>query len=72
MVRRRVLPPLRTAINPRNVDMRDYTRIRTYTGPRPSVDFDWDAALYGFAVLMRSLGYELSDDQKYRIYTHAD
>jgi hypothetical protein len=48
--------------------------MRTYPagnfGNKPSLDFDWDAALYRHALTMRELGYELSKEQRKRIDDH--
>jgi hypothetical protein len=47
-------------------DLRDYSSFKN-PGARPSLDFDWDRALLGLALLMWDLGYELSAKQKKRI-----
>jgi hypothetical protein len=38
-----------------------------HRAPTPSDDFDWDAALRRYALLMRDLGYSLSSEQQERI-----
>lgn len=38
-----------------------------HRGDAPSALFDWDAALYRFALLMRNSGYTLSAKQQQRI-----
>jgi hypothetical protein len=50
--------------------MRDYSVLK-YRGPTPSADFDWDAALLRFALMVRDMGYPLSPEQRKRIDDHA-
>lgn len=53
-------------------DLRDYNSIALRNpGARPSLDFDWDAALIRFAHSMHDLGYPLSREQQKRIDDHA-
>lgn len=51
-------------------ELRDYASYKS-PGKRPSLDFDWDTALYLHAVSMAELGYELSPAQKKRIKDNA-
>lgn len=72
MPRYRTPRPL-TATKPKRFgrpDLRDYDTIRN-PGNRPSEQFDWDAALYLFALGMWSLGYKLSKEQQKRIENSA-
>lgn len=48
---------------------RNYAALK-FKGATPSVDFDWDAALYRYAVTMRGLGYTLTEEQQKRIDDH--
>lgn len=51
-------------------DMRSYESFRN-PGERPSLEFNWEPALYRFALTMQSLGYELSAKQQKRIDDHG-
>lgn len=69
MPARKTPRPLRTAFATRaRPDMRTYPAGNF--GNKPSLDFDWDAALYRHALTMRELGYELSKEQRKRIDDH--
>jgi hypothetical protein len=45
---------------------RDYSALSN-RAPTPSDDYDWDAALTRYALIVRDLGYVLSDEQRKRI-----
>jgi hypothetical protein len=62
----RIAPKQRmpTRALPRNYDS------LMYRGKTPSSDFDWDAALYRYALMMRELGYRLTPEQQKRIDDH--
>lgn len=49
----------------------DYSRVAQQRGERPSIEFDWDAALYNLAVTFRDRGYKLTALQQQRIDDHA-
>jgi hypothetical protein len=73
MPARRTPRPLVGTQRPRHIgkpDMRDYSGFK-FLGNRPSQRFDWDAALYRHALIMRDLGYKLSPQQQQRIDDHA-
>lgn len=72
MPARRTPRPLRSAYRPTGDGrIRDYTNFK-YSGNRPSLDFDWDSALYKHALTMRKLGYTLTEQQQKRIDDHTD
>lgn len=69
MPSRRVPRPLR-ATKPHRIgrpDLRDYDSIRGFSGGRPSLEFNWERALYLHALSMLQLGYHLSPEQKRRL-----
>lgn len=62
--------PPRTQPMPTRPVPRNYAALK-FKGATPSVDFDWDAALYRYVVIVRDLGYTLSEEQKKRIDDHG-
>lgn len=49
---------------------RNYSAL-SQRAPTPSDEYDWDAALYRYAMIMRSRGYTLSEQQQKRIEQHG-
>lgn len=72
MPARRTPRPLRSAFKPPrgSPDFRNYDNFK-YRGNKPSLEFDWDAALYRHALMMQELGYKLTTEQQKRIDDHA-
>lgn len=62
--------PLAQRATRQRIVTRDRGEVRErahHTAIQPSAHFDWDRALLGYARLMRSLGYTLSDTQRKRL-----